>query len=643
VVVIKENKAEENTKGSQMSSVEMSMNQIQEMPALLGEPDVLKTYQLMPGIQFSNESSPGMHVRGGSPEQNLTLLDEAVVYNPSHLLGFFSVFNADAINSTKLIKSIFPAKYGGRLSSVLEIVMKEGNDKKYHLKGGVGLLASKLMIEGPLIREKSSFMVSARRSNVELTMNPFLDEEDQLPFYFYDLNAKLNYRFSQKDRIYLSGYFGNDVLTYPLDSLIDFKVTWGNKTGTLRWNHLFNDKLFSNTSLIYSDFSYNTTIKDAGYSLKITSAIQDVNARVDFDYYPSLKHNLNFGANYIHHTFIPNADREISEDFDTTIVDKYVSTEIATYIKDKYELNQQWTVEFGLRMPSFYYNTSVYSSIEPRLSVRYLINPATSLKIGYNEVNQYVHMVTNSNAEVPYDLWLSSTDIIKPQFARHVVAGMYKNLKNNQYECSLELYYKAMENQIEFKEGSQIFIAQELERELTFGRGWSYGSEWFLQKREGKLNGWLSYTLSWTNRQFDELNNGDPFSVKYDRRHMLSLASMYHVKNWTFSSVFMFATGSAVTLPAGKYLVPEGHTYGFHSDFPSRNGYRLDPYHRLDLGISYKRKRPAWSYEWKINAYNVYNRQNPWFIFFGQDDNQIKAYQASFFSMIPSISFNFQF
>jgi len=678
-VVISESriKAKENVERPVMGVIDISPKLIKEIPVLAGEKDLLKALQLLPGVQSGSEGTAGFYVRGGGPDQNLILLDDAVVYNPFHLAGFFSVFNVDAIKNVELIKGGYPAKYGGRLSSILNISMKEGDMKSFHGEGGIGLISSRLTFEGPIIKDKMSFLISGRRTYADkliywLSPKEFKDEIPQV--FFYDVNAKLNYKFSDKDRLYVSTYFGQDrfQVKIPQDS-IEFKIPWGNRTFTMRWNHVFNQKLFANTSLIYNDYNFNINfLQDSKnpqdkFELEINTGIKDYTAKIDFEYFPSLKHNFNFGAQYNYHIFTPTTSSAFLEAaytyYEPTVLEsdtdiRYVH-DFALYASDEWKITPKFAANIGFRLPAFVYKETSYVGFEPRLTINYRLNSSASIKAGYTLMNQYVNLVSNSTLSFPWDVWLPSSDIIKPQVANQVAVGYFQNFAEDTYESSIEVYYKTMDNLIEYKEGADVFFSNnKIEDLLTFGRGWSYGAEFFLKKRTGRFNGFAGYTLSWSNRQFDALNGGKTFPAKYDRRHDLSLVANYEFNDkWTFTAAFVYGSGQSITLPVGRFFFPifgvpgEGNVNNnFSSLFIDRNGFKLNPYNRLDIGIKRTKKRGNFESIWRFDIYNVYSNRNPYFVYadnYFQDPfsngEKFAARQVSLLPMIPTASWNFKF
>ena len=669
---------DKNVNSSSMSQAKLEVQNIKQLPVILGEVDVLKSAQLLPGIQSGGEGNSGLYVRGGGPDQNLILLDEAVVYNAAHLFGFFSVFNADAIKDINIIKGGMPAEYGGRLSSVLDITMKDGNNKKYQAEGGIGLLSSRLTLQGPIEKNKSSFIVSGRRTYIDVLSKPFMSEDNAFSgsgYYFYDLTTKINYRISDKDRLYLSGYFGRDVFSFSnSDNGIGIEIPWGNATTSLRWNHLFNDKLFMNTSLIFSDYRFEFNIAQQEFELKIFSGINDWNTKIDFLYQPNQRHTIKFGSNYTYHEFTPgNASGRSGEVvFEPDEIFKQYSNEGALYISDDFEASDVLKIHAGLRYSSFQHSGYIsfrdyikndltgsddnYNHIEPRLTFRYKLNPTSSIKGAYTQNYQYIHLASTSSVSLPTDLWVPSSAGIKPKFSDQYALGYFKNFKDNMFEASIEAYYKEMSNLIEYKEGvlPEDNTNSSSDDAFVFGDGDSYGIEVLVKKNKGKTTGWIGYTLSKTTRYFDEINNGISFPAKYDRRHDLSITATHKLNDkWTLSSVFVYATGNSITLPTERYIIGSN----VYTEFTSRNGFRMEPYHRLDLGATYtpNKKNKRFKSSWNFSIYNVYSRKNPYFIYFDlesttgengniQDGNLTpKAYQVSIFPILPSVTWNFNF
>lgn len=678
-VIVYSRRRDQNIRNAQMGKIDLSIGQIRNIPALLGEIDIIKALQLLPGIQNAGEGNAGFYVRGGGPDQNLILLDDAVVYNSGHLFGFFSIFNSDAIKNTSLIKGGMPAQYGGRLSSVLDVSMKEGNSSAFHGEGGIGLIASRLSLEGPLKKNKASFMLSGRRTYADALAKPFVKKTSSFygsGYYFYDFNAKANYRFSDKDRLFLSGYFGRDVFTFKnAEHSFSANIPWGNSTGTLRWNHVFNGKLFANTTLVYNDYHFSFEGAQNNFEFKLASGIKDGNAKIDFDYYPSGNHTLKFGGLTTYHKFIPNvtSGRQDSVIFKPNNEGVKYALENALYIQDDWDISSRIKLNYGLRWSSFaqvgpytryvkdanqnkldstvyksFQQVALYSGLEPRITVRFGVNQTTSIKASISRNLQFIHLVSNAGTTLPTDLWVPSTYRVKPQVSVQYAAGVFRNFSNNTFETSVEMYYKNMQNQIEYREGYTPSL-KDPEEEFVFGRGWSYGSEFFLNKQRGKLTGWIGYTLSWTWRKFADLNKGEAFPAKYDRRHDLSVVASYEKSSkWKFGAVFVYATGNATSLPERFYIINGVLT----QEYSSINQYRLNPYHRLDLAATYtpKHKQNARvQSNWIFSIYNVYSRLNPYFIYFDQSGSPyngtltINAKQVSLFPIIPAVTWNFKF
>jgi hypothetical protein len=678
-VVITGEKGDHNVKSTEMGTVRLSMDEIKSLPAFLGEVDILKTIQLLPGVKSAGDGNSGFYVRGGGPDQNLILLDEAVVYNASHLLGFFSVFNGDAVKDVTLIKGGMPAQYGGRLSSVLDISMKEGNNKEYHVEGGIGLISSRLTIQGPIKKDTSSFIISARRTYIDVLTRPFIPKTSKFygsGYYFYDLNAKVNYKFSDKDRLFLSGYFGRDEFTYK-NSVDNFNVNipWGNATGVLRWNHLFSDKLFVNTSAIFTDYKFSFGASQSGFDFRLFSGIQDWNGKMDFSYFPNTRHEIRFGMNYIFHTFTPSNATAKQGDvvFDLGKIKKQYAHEVALYFSDDFDVTEKLRLSLGVRESYFimvgpfdryghdvtgkvtdttHYGTGQkvadYGGPEPRLSIRYAINNRISIKANYTHNYQYIHLASLSAVSLPTDVWVPCSDVVKPQISDQVALGYFQNFHDNTYEGSVEVYYKAMQHQIEYKEGALPTDDEKdnADNNFTYGSGQSYGAEFFFKKRLEKLNGWVGYTLSWTTRTFPEINNGATFYAKYDRRHDVSVVSSYDLSpRWTFSLIWVYGTGNAITLPVARYFI-EGNVV---SQYSERNGLRMPAYHRMDVSATWNmKKRKHFENSLTFAVFNVYNRQNPYFIYFDAQGSvaagnlSIQAKQVSLFPILPSVTWNFK-
>lgn len=666
-VIISVDQPNNNVVRNQMGIEKISASEMEKIPVIFGEKDILKTLQLRPGIKSSGEGSSGFYVRGGGADQNLILLDEATIYNASHLLGFFSVFNADAIKDVSLYKGTQPAEYGGRLSSVLDMRMNEGNNKEFKASGGIGLIASRINVEGPLVKDKSSFMVSARRTYIDALMGFSSNEKlKDSKLYFYDINAKVNYRISDKDRLYLSGYFGRDVAGYS--DLFGFD--WGNTSGTLRWNHLINNKLFSNTSFTYSNYDYNIDIDLQGSDALITSRIRDFNFKQDFEYFPSIQNQFKFGLASVYHNIIPGSISMISEGEQTDeSVSRRYAWENAAYFSHEYKPNESFSLNYGMRLslftpvgPGDFYSydpdgaftdttsykkgefVKTYVNVEPIITTNYVIDPQNSIKASYTRNTQNLHLLSNSTAGSFTDLWIPSSKNVKPEISDQISLGYFRNLKNNTYEFSAELYYKHMQNQIDYKDGAELNFNENVESELLFGKGRAYGAEFFLRKKTGKLTGWIGYTLSRTEKKIDSINDGNYYAAKQDRTHDISVVGIYDVSpKWSFSATWVYYTGNAVTMPSGKYQI-NGEVVNYITE---RNGYRMPDYHRLDLGATWHRKKTKKiESSWSFSLYNAYGRENAYAINFQKsesDPTRSEAVQTSLFRWIPSITYNFKF
>ncbi len=681
-VTVTAEKEDRNVQSIEMGKNTLEVDKIKSLPSFLGEVDILKSIQLLPGVQSAGEGNTGFYVRGGGPDQNLILLDEATVYNASHLFGFFSVFNADAIQNVTLTKGGMPANYGGRLASVLDIQMKEGNNQKFHGEGGLGFIASRFTIEGPIKKDTSSFIVSARRTFVDLLLGkPFVDETSDIygnSYYFYDLNAKVNYRLSDKDRLFLSSYFGRDVFKYKSpNSGFYINVPWGNATATARWNHLFNNQLFMNTTLIYTDYNFQFEGGQDNFSFKLFSGITDYNAKVDLTWLPDVRNTVKFGGNYIFHVFVPsNASAKEGEvSFDIGKILREYAHDVALYVNDEFDLSEKLKLNGGLRYTLFQQvgpfdrylkdpvkktvvdtityapgeNVKTYAHLEPRLSLRYSLNHLSSIKASYTQNYQYIHLASLSSISLPTDVWIPSSSLVKPQFGTQYALGYFRNLKNNLYETSVEVYYKEMKNQVEYEEGflPENTVNSNVDNNFVFGKGWSYGAEFFLKKTKGKFNGWIGYTLAWTKRNFPGLNQGNTFFAKFDRRHDVSVVLVYELnKRWTFGATWVYATGNLNTFPVRLYFLSNGNIVEDYGN--ERNNYRLTPYHRLDISATlYGKKTKKFQSSWNFSIFNVYNRYNPYIIYFEstyeKNSITIQAKQISLFPLLPSVTYNFNF
>lgn len=686
-------RSDQNTQSTDMGKLQLDIETVKSLPAFLGEADIMKTIQYMPGVQSGGEGNSGFYVRGGGPDQNLILLDEAVVYNASHLFGFFSVFNADAVKNVELTKGSMPANFGGRLSSVVDITMKDGNYQDYQLDGGIGLISSRLTVQGPIKKDTSSFIISGRRTYIDILMQPFIPESSAFKgsgYYFYDLNAKANWRINDNNRIYLSTYFGRDVFTYVNeDAGFNVRTPWGNSTASLRWNHLFNDRLFMNATAIFSDFNFAFEALQDDFEFKLQSGIRDFNQKIDFSYYPNPKHNIKFGSNYIYHIFTPSSASAEQGDvvFNTGDIQRIYAHEAALYVLDDFDINQRLRANIGLRYSAFFHVggftrfekdqvgnslsetvyapgelVQFYQGLEPRFSMRFTLDEHSSIKGGVAHNYQYVHLASLSSVSLPTDIWFSSSDIVKPQINTQYSMGYFRNFLKNTFETSVEVYYKDMNNLIEYADGAipEDNVNDNVDNQLVFGTGYSYGVELFIKKRVGDLSGWIGYTWSKTMREFPDINNGEEFPAKYDRRHDLSAVLTYKLNpRITFGGVFVYATGNAITLPVERYFY-EGNLV---SNFGPRNSNRMADYHRADISVNVYDKEFKERYdpetgktiqrkkrfrsEWNIAIYNLYNRANPYFIYFDNEGDiaegtlDVAAKQVSLFPVLPSVTWNF--
>jgi len=647
----------------------INVREIQNIPVILGEKDILKTIQLLPGVTPAGEGNAGFFVRGGGVDQNLILLDEAPVYNPSHLLGFFSTFNSDAIKDITLYKGGFPAEYGGRLSSVVDIKMNEGNNKEFHFSGGIGIIASRLAIEGPILKNKGSFMIAARRTYADVFLK-FLPHNgadsiaSKSTLYFYDLNMKANYQLSAKDRLYFSCYLGRD--NFNLGGALG--LNWGNVTATTRWNHIINDKFFSNTSLIFNRYSYKFNVAVGNLTMRVISEIKDWNLKEDLHFYLNSKNTIKFGFNSIYHTFVPSKV-DSTAFFRIRSMDNRFALENALYISDEQTISSHLKVSYGVRYSLFssigpgtvytydqvsdvvdsatYRKGKIFNSyggFEPRLLVNYIINDSVSVKASYARSRQYIHLLSNTTSTTPFDLWVPSNINILPEIADQYTLGYFRNFSNNMYETSVEVYYKTLQNQIDYRNGANLILNNKVESQLVFGKGWGYGAEFLIRKKYGKLTGWISYTLSKTKRQFPDINGGNVFLAKQDRPNNIAVVGMYELNaKLTFSATWIYISGNVVTFPSGRYLV-DSNIVPYYTE---RNGYRMPDYHRLDIGLTWQRKKTKrFESNWNFSVYNVYGRSNAYAINFQEDPNdptKMQAVQLSLFRFVPAVSYNFKF
>jgi len=660
--VVTAERTDGNIRLTEMSSIKINPTLLSPVPVLFGEQDILKTIQLLPGIQSAGEGNSGFYVRGGGADQNLILLDEAIVYNASHLLGFFSVFNSDAIKDVKLIKGVGSAEYGGRLSSVLDMKMKEGNSRDYKLAAGIGLIASRILAEGPIKKDVGSFVISGRRTYADLFLKASSNEDvKNSKLYFYDLNAKANYRLNKNDRLFVSAYLGRDVLGYKGE----FGIDWGNTTATVRLNHIFSKKLFSNSSLIYSLYNYKIGIINGDELINLKSSIKNFSIKEGFEYFKDSKNTFKFGINSVYHAFLPG-EIEVSDQSSVNELEikKKYAWENSFYLNHEHEFSSLFSLNYGLRYSIFsvlgpaevfeftpdgdvldskQYSRNAfiktYGGLEPRITANYLIDHNKSVKLSYARNRQYLHLLSTSTTTTPFDVWHPSTKIVKPGIADQYGIGYFHNFQDNKYETSAEIYYKNLSNQVDYKNGANVYFNELVESELVFGKARSYGLELYASKTTGRLTGWISYTLSKTEKKFSLINNGDWFKARQDRRHDISAVGIYNLNRfWTISSSWVYYTGNAVTFPSGKYIVDE-HIINLYTE---RNGYRMPNYHRLDLGLTWHGDKSSWNF----SLYNAYGRKNAYAIDFRQnedDPSKTEAVKIALFSFFPSITYNIKF
>jgi hypothetical protein len=677
-IIITDKPIDENVTSVQMSRNVVDMNRVRKLPSLFGEVDIIKNIQMLPGVITAGEGTSSFFVRGGSADQNLILIDEAPVYDPSHLFGLFSVFNADVIKDSELYKGAIPTRFGGRLSSILEVRTKDGNNKQLSTAGGLGTMATRLMVEGPLRKEKSSFIVSARRSYADV----FLRATDQDNIvYFYDVNAKVNWRYNNNNRFFIAFYTGRDVFKFQ-DT---FGFGWGNATGTFRWNHLFNERLFSNSTLILSNFDYKLELIDPVEGLKWTSNLQELSLKNDLTYFINLNNELSFGYHLTGRRFSPGRISPNTEGsfFETLELQKMFAIDHALYVGNKQKINEKITLDYGLRLSIFqsigsgdvykyvdpkdninavrtdtvhydaFESIKTYVNLEPRVGLLYRLNSAQSIKLSYTRMAQNTHLISSGTVPIPFNTWNPSSYYLKPQIADQVAIGYFKNLKENMYEVSVEAYYKDIKRVTDFADNAEIFFNEDLSTEFRQGKSWSYGAEFFLNKKEGKLTGSVSYTLSKTMRKIPNVNNGNAFAANHDRRNVVNINGAYDLnERWSFGTNFTYSTGRPITIPAGKY------EYGNYNPdvITERNGYRLPAYHRLDVSGTFSPKknlRRRWQGQWVFSVYNAYNRQNPFTIYTRTkqdedgivigDGKQKEARLVYLFPILPSVTYNFKF
>lgn len=669
-VVITEKRSNENVTKNEMSVVRLDAKTIKQIPAFMGEVDIIKAMQLLPGVQTTSEGASGFSVRGGSPDQNLILLDEATVYNASHLLGFFSVFNNDAIKDVKIYKGDIPMNYGGRLSSVLDVRMNDGNDKHFEGTGGIGNISSRLTLEGPLLKDKTSFILSGRRTYFDLFLPLSSDEKIRNnTLYFYDFNAKIAHTINENNRIYLSGYFGRDVFNNNFS-----RLNSGNQTFTLRWNHLFSKKIFSNFMFVYSKYDYYLgTPEGEAYSFDWRSKMRDYGFKSDFTLYANPNNTVKFGVSSIYHIFEPGSAKGTGSQsfFNEFTVPSSYALENGIYIGNDQKVNDKLTLKYGLRVsmfnnvgPATIYNYNnnfeaidstvyksgdfykTYAGLEPRFGISYTINDKSSVKASYSRTNQYIQLAQNSTSGTPLDVWFPSSPNVKPQISDQIALGYFRNFLGNYIETSVEVYYKTMQNSIDFKDHAELLLNEKLEGELRYGKSSSKGLEVLVKIPEGRLNGWISYTLSKTDRSFADINNGKTYLAYYDKPHNMSVVLNYEIsKRTSLSSTWIYYTGAPVTFPTGRAEIG-GKIVPIYSE---RNAYRMPDYHRLDLSLTIKGKQKPnkkWSHEWNFTIYNAYGRKNAWTINFVQDkDNPSVTFaeKTYLFSIIPAVTYNFKF
>jgi len=645
----------------------LSIEDIKNVPVLLGEKDVLKTIQLLPGIVAAGDGKSGFFVRGGDADQNLLLLDEATVYNASHLLGFFSVFNSDAIKDIVIYKSGMPASYGGRLSSVEDIQMKDGNNQQFGVNGGIGLIASRLTVDGPLFDHKGSFIISARRTYADLFTKLASDTTvKKTVLYFYDFNLKANYQIDPNNRIFLSGYFGKDYLSLQNNDGINY----GNSTGTFRWNHIFSNNLFSNTSLIYNSFNYNTHFQSNTNNITVGSAITDYHLKQNFNYYINADNKLDFGVESIFHVTQPGAATVTqTSNYNPVVLQKRYSLESAAYVSHEWAATDKLKITYGVRLSDLevlgpgnfytydasgnvisntYYGSGKvvksYLTPEPRFAASYQLNDSSSVKLSYDRTAQNIHLLNNSSASSPTNVYLPSSNVVKPEISDQVSMGYYRTFNQDLFEFSTEVYYKALQNQFDYKDGANLVGNENIEADLLFGTGRAYGWETYIKKKRGKLTGWLSYTLSKTERKINGINNNAYYPASQDQTNHLSLVGLYQAsKKWTFSADFVYSTGTPVTFPNGKFGVDGAPVYAYGE----RNSQRLPAYNRLDLGATlYVKKTRKIESSWNFSIYNIYGQSNPYTIVFQTDPankNTTQVQQTTLFKMVPSVTYNFKF
>lgn len=668
-VVVSAKEQSRNVESNEMGQVDLGIQQIKSIPAFMGEVDVIKAIQLLPGVSSVGEGNSGFYVRGGGADQNLVLLDEAIVYNTGHLFGFFSVFNPDAIKNTTLIKGGMPPEYGGRVSSVLDVQMNDGNDKEYILEGGIGLISSRLTAQGPLEKNRSSFLISGRRTYALDLAQPFIDRTNfaGTNYFFYDFNAKVNYRFSDRDRVYLSGYFGRDVFAFRSNQR-DFgvRIPYGNETATLRWNHLFSDKLFMNVTGVYNAYNFEFDGGQGDFVFRLFSGVRDWNAKVDWDYYPSPEHRLKWGINYTFHRMTPNTAEATDGEVEfRSGFDPKFAHEAAVYLQDEWKVSRALSLLGGVRYSWFAqvgpYTSKVdgreypgsldivkpYGGFEPRLTVNWRLRPGQSIKMGVTRSYQYIHLVSNSTTTLPTDVWVPSTELVRPQLGIQYALGYFRNFSNDMFETSLEVYYKDLKNQLDYREFYVDNVSNDLENDFVSGDGWAYGAELFIRKSKGRLNGWLGYTWSRSWRRFSDIENGRKYPAFYDRPHDVSVVMNYALnRKWDLSGTFVYGTGRTFTPVESVFFIENQ----INVEYGPRNSQRLEDYHRIDLSATYTPRPDAesrFTSSWTFSVYNVYNRRNPFFTYttfetdLASGTASASAYKVSIFTIIPSVTWNF--
>jgi hypothetical protein len=685
-VVIMGERGNVNVTGGEVGRMEMSIQTIKALPALMGEADIIKSIQLLPGVQSGGEGNSGYYVRGSGTDQNLVLLDEATIYNPDHLFGFFSIFNADAVKSVELIKSGMPAYYGGRAASILNVYQKEGNMKRFEVDGGLGLIFSHLTVQGPIVKERASFLISARRTYADWVMQPFLKKDNPMKgtdFYFYDINAKFNVVINPRHRLYFGAYYGHDVYGFKsMAGQTKMSFKWGNAAASARWNFIIANRLFLNTSATFSYYNFGTEMVISPYSFGLVSGVRDYGLKSELTWIPTPQHNLRFGVHNVLHDCIPSSfDVRAGQgvQFNMPSAQHYIGNELAIYVHDEWDITPNWKLNMGVRyinyqqlgpflryvlddfgnvVDSIYYpkfsSIVQYNRAEPRLSLRWMIDSTTSIKASATLNYQFMHQISIASISLPTDVWIPSTDLLKPQTVFQYSLGVFKNFHQNMFETYIDLYFKQMYNLPEYKEGLNLsMIGRNNDQLYVFGKGWAAGAEFFVKKTKGRWTGFIGYTLGFSRRKFDDLNGGKPFWAKYDRRHDVTISISYEIlrNKLRASALWVYQSGNTMTVPLGYYL----YMGSVVTEFSDRNEYRVNPYHRLDISVDWTIKKTS-KFETGLNfsIYNVYNRQNPFLVFFETSvttDNgdltsfsmQNHAYQMSLFPIIPSVMWTFKF